>query len=102
MKFHAWIVIVLLCSPALGFAGESPFQLRGKGYHEAPMMRLAAAAQLSASQAASKVKQRYGGKVLSVTLSQNGGKPVYRVKVLTKSGVMKIVLVDGVSGRVYE
>ena len=101
MKFHAWIVLVLLCAPALGFADDNPFQLQPREYRDAPL-HLAAAGQLSAGQAASKVKQRYGGKILSVTLTQSGGKPVYRVKVLTKSGVMKIVLVDGISGRVYE
>ncbi len=102
MKFPVWITLALVCLPAFAIARDNPFQLHSGNYRAAPSLMIAAAAQLSAGQASAKVKQRYGGKVLSVALTQSGGKPVYRVKVLTKTGVMKIVRVDGVSGRVYE
>jgi hypothetical protein len=63
---------------------------------------LAAKARISAKQAAAKVKQRYGGKVLSIKLIDSKGPPVYRVKTLSTSGVVKVVFVDGQSGRVFE
>jgi uncharacterized membrane protein YkoI len=102
MKFYRWIGLALFCAPAFGIAADNPFQSHTWQHSGAPVYLAATAGQLSAGQAANKVKQRYGGKVLSVTLTRSGGKPVYRVKVLTKSGVMKVVRVDGVSGRVYE
>jgi hypothetical protein len=63
---------------------------------------LAAKARINAKQAAAKVKQRYGGKVLSIKLIDSKGPPVYRVKTLSTSGVVKVVFVDGQSGRVFE
>ena len=54
-------------------------------------------------QAASRVKQRYpGNKILSVNLIKGGGPPVYRIKMLSDSGVVKYVFVDGVHGEVFE
>ena len=63
---------------------------------------LAAKARISAKQAAAKVKQKFGGKVLSIKLIESKGPPVYRVKTLSESGVVKVVFVDGHSGAVFE
>lgn len=52
--------------------------------------------------AAARVKSAYGGKVLSVRLIGGKGPPVYRVKILSDSGVVKVVFVDGGSGKVFE
>jgi|TARA_B100000315_G_scaffold220344_1_gene222937 uncharacterized membrane protein YkoI len=63
---------------------------------------LAAKARISAKQAAASVKQKLGAKVLSVKLIESKGPPVYRVKTLSKSGVVKVVFVDGQSGKVFD
>lgn len=69
----------------------------------APNTMLAAAkSRIDAKQAAATVKRKLGGKVLSVKLIESKGSPVYRVKTLSKSGVVKVVFVDGQSGKVFD
>ncbi len=63
---------------------------------------LAAKAKIDAKKAAAIVKQKFGAKVLSVKLIASKGPPVYRVKTLSKSGVVKVVFVDGQSGKVFD
>ena len=63
---------------------------------------LAAKSRIDAKQAAATVKQKLGGKVLSVKLIESKGPPVYRVKTLSRSGVVKVVFVDGQSGKVFD
>lgn len=63
---------------------------------------LAAKSRINAKQAAATVKQKLGGKVLSVKLIESKGPPVYRIKTLSKSGVVKVVFVDGQSGKVFD
>lgn len=67
----------------------------------APHIMLAAKSRINAKQAAATVKKKLGGKVLSVKLIESKGPPVYRVKTLSKSGVVKVVFVDGQSGKVF-
>ncbi|MEE2730432.1 MAG: PepSY domain-containing protein [Pseudomonadota bacterium] len=55
-------------------------------------------ADLSPSQAASKVVKKTGGKVLKVTLEERDGRGVYRVKVLLPEGRIKTVFVDKETG----
>jgi uncharacterized membrane protein YkoI len=104
MKLYAGVALILMIMPGLGIAGDNLFRIHNQSYSQ-PMLLAAAGAtkfRLTAGQAASKVKKRYGGKILSSGLSKSKGKPVYRVKLLTKSGVVKIVYVDPNSGRIYE
>lgn len=62
---------------------------------------LAAKAKIDAKAASALVKRKYGGKVLSIKLIDSKGPPVYRVKNLSDDGVVKIVFVDGLSGKVF-
>jgi hypothetical protein len=41
------------------------------------------------------------GRVLAVERSDAGGRPVWRVKVVTASGDVRVILVDVASGRTY-
>lgn len=50
-------------------------------------------------EAAARVQQQTGGRVLAVERAEQGGRPVYRVKVLTPSGDVRIVVVDAGGGR---
>ena len=59
-------------------------------------LMLAQAGARSAKEAADIARARSGGgKVLSVSQGQNGGKKIYRVKVLQKSGRVTFVTVQG-------
>ena len=50
--------------------------------------------------AAAAAQQASGGRVLSVDRSDHDGRPVWRVKVVTAQGVVKVILVDVATGRV--
>ncbi len=50
--------------------------------------------------AANVVRQATGGRVLSVNRVNTNSGPAYKVKVLFKSGRMRVVLVDAASGSV--
>ena len=55
-------------------------------------------AQISSNDAADLVQRRTGGRVLAVQAQRESGREIYRVKVLTPQGEVRIVLVDAVSG----
>jgi len=60
-------------------------------------------AKIGNKQAASLVKKRYqASKILSINIIQSKGPPVYRVKTLSSTGVVKYVFVDGITGDVFE
>ena len=50
--------------------------------------------------AAAAAQQASGSRVLSVDKSEHDGRPVWRVKVVTAQGVVKVILVDVATGRV--
>lgn len=60
---------------------------------------LPAAADVSREQAASAAQRETGGRVLSVDRTQAGGRPAWRVKVVTRGGEVRVVLIDAASGR---
>lgn len=49
--------------------------------------------------AAAAAQRQTGGRVLSVERSDAGGRAVWRVKVVTAQGEVKVVLVDAATGR---
>ncbi len=60
---------------------------------------LPAWAQVSRDQAAAQAQQQTGGRVLSVEQADAGGRPVWRVKVVTPRGDVRVVMVDGGGGQ---
>ena len=56
-------------------------------------------ADVSRDDAASVAQQTSGGRVLSVDMAEHAGRPVWRVKVLTPQGEVKVILIDVASGR---
>lgn len=56
-------------------------------------------ADVSRDDAAAVAQRASGGRVLAVERAQAGGKPVWRVKVLTPRGDVRVVLVDAATGR---
>ena len=56
-------------------------------------------ADVSRDDAASAAQQASGGRVLAVEKTEREGRPVWRVKVLTPQGEVKVILIDTASGR---
>jgi len=53
---------------------------------------------LSLNEAVQQVRQETGGRVLSADESSQGGRRVYRIKVLTPSGHVRVYVIDAQSG----
>ena len=75
-------------------------------YHLAPSLLLAlllagapAWADVSREEAATSAQQATGGRVLSVDKSRMGNRAVWRVKVVTAGGEVRVVMVDATTGR---
>jgi uncharacterized membrane protein YkoI len=62
---------------------------------------LPAWAAVSRDDAAAMVQRETGGRVLSVERADAGGRPVWRVKVVTPRGDVRVVLVDVATGQSY-
>lgn len=56
-------------------------------------------AELSRDEAATVARQASGGRVLALDQIAREGRPLWRVKVLTPQGEVKVVLIDVASGR---
>jgi uncharacterized membrane protein YkoI len=56
-------------------------------------------AEVSRDDAASMVQKASGGRVLAVERAEHKGAAVWRVKVLTPQGEVKVMLIDVASGR---
>ncbi len=62
-------------------------------------LALPAWADVSRDDAATVAQQASGGRVLAVEKTERDGRPVWRVKVLTPQGEVRVVLIDAASGR---
>ncbi len=62
-------------------------------------LSLPAWADVSRDGAAAMVQKATGGRVLAVEQTEQGGRLVWRVKVLTQRGEVIVVLIDAASGR---
>ncbi len=62
-------------------------------------LTLPAWANVSRDEAAATAQRSSGGRVLSVDRAEQGGRAVWRVKVLTPRGEVRVILVDVASGR---
>jgi uncharacterized membrane protein YkoI len=58
-------------------------------------------ADVSRDDAASIAQQASGGRVLAVDKSERDGRAVWRVKVVTAQGEVKVLLIDAASGRLF-
>ncbi len=56
-------------------------------------------AQVSREQAAAMAQSQTGGRVLAVEKSESGQRTVWRVKVVTPRGEVRVVLIDATGGR---
>ena len=63
-------------------------------------LSLQAWADVSRDEAVSMAQQASGARVLSVEKAEHAGRSVWRVKVLTPQGEVKVILIDAASGRI--
>jgi uncharacterized membrane protein YkoI len=56
-------------------------------------------ADISRDEAAAVAQRVSEGRVLSVEKTESGRRPVWRVKILTVRGEVRVILIDAVSGR---
>ncbi len=61
---------------------------------------LPAFADVGRDEAAAVAQRVASGRVLAVERAEAGGKPVWRVKILSANGEVRVVVVDAASGRV--
>lgn len=64
-----------------------------------PGLQRVAERQISVQQAAQIAQRTVGGRVLAAEPDNLGGRPVVRVKLLTRDGVVRVVVVDATTGR---
>ncbi len=85
-----WVLLCVLFLPAahardIGL-GQTQWQLASGG-------------QLSLGDAADQVQRRTGGRILSAQAIREQGRDMYRIKVLTRQGEVRVVMVDAATGR---
>ena len=91
-----YILIVLLAlSAAISSAEAAGIRVDTKVESKEP-----ACVPIGKSAAMSAVAQQVEGRVLSATLNMNRRPPIYRVKVLSRSGRVSHVIVNACNGRV--
>lgn len=95
LRFQHLNLLALLLLPAMVLALPGPGQRPALG--GGPLIKVQNT-QISARVAARVVRQATGGRVLAVNRIQTNQGPAYRVKVLTRDGRIRIMLVDAASG----
>ena len=88
------IVLMVLLSAMAASAAPPDRGQRTPGGRDAA----AAPGQLSADQAAAIAQRVSGGRGLSAQLMRREGEPVYRIKVLTPDGVVRVLHIDARTG----
>lgn len=63
------------------------------------MLAAPAWADISRDEAAAAAQRVSDGRVLSVERTESGRRPVWRVKILTAQGEVRVILIDAASGR---
>lgn len=91
-KAFCLVVMLLMLNPPYTAFAQSPWLTTE--------LQLAQAGRIDKAQAAAIAKSAYGGKVLKVSKSQRKGKTVFSVKLVQKSGRVRVVSVDGSTGKV--
>ncbi len=101
------ILITLFFIGSLFAAGYGQAQMNGPGVQMfgdvvAPEIQSARVQQskISLDEAVSIARTRYGGKVIGAQTRRNKGRAVHHVKLLSDSGQVRTVKIDGESGRI--
>ena len=91
MKLMTWLLAGLLAWAAL-----APAQARRD--ERAPRGEASQRDGISLDEAVARVRQDTGGRVLAAETRSDGGRTIYRIKVLLPNGSVRVVNVDAQSG----
>ena len=81
----------LLAPPVWADTGHRPsfsHRVLTEQYAAAPVPRI------NADEAAAQVQRQYGGRIISVETRQRNGSAFYRIKILTRKGVVRVVRIN--------
>ena len=102
MRIRVWLIFLLMLSTTQVLIAE-PHKSGSKPSMRSSLVQSSSSAAISNQHAAGNVRQEFpGSKILSVKKMGSSGPPVYKIKTLSGSGVVKFVYVDGTSGEVFE
>lgn len=91
--------LLILCVALAALVATSVTDVAMAGPHALQVARRdGGMAGLSLSEAVQQVRQETGGRVLSADESSQDGRRVYRIKVLTPSGHVRVYVIDAQSG----
>jgi hypothetical protein len=87
-------ILALLLAAALITAGAPSIALATGGSGHSFIARRGGEAGVSLNDAVRQVQRETGGRVLSADTVNQGGRTVHRIKVLTPSGQVRVVVID--------
>jgi uncharacterized membrane protein YkoI len=103
LRRAALLVLLLLWSlNAASQPGDERKKARKEGDRSQKQLVSEQRKGITRGQAASKVKQRYKSSRIMGISRTDGATPLYRVRILSREGVVKSVFVDGRTGEVFE
>lgn len=94
------IVIIFLTVSNLPISVAA--QDRDRQYMPREILMVNQGARVTMGDAMGMVQQRTGGRVVSAQNIKQDGREAYRIKVLTRSGEIKIFVVDAQSGSIHQ
>ncbi|NIP71982.1 MAG: PepSY domain-containing protein [Gammaproteobacteria bacterium] len=99
---RAWLVLAASIAAATPAFGKAARAWRGVAPGASAAVLIAAQKTVTDEEAAELARRATGGRVLSVKRAARDGRTLYRVKVLTRGGVVRSVFVDPQTGEVVE
>ncbi len=96
MRGLLFVMIVM----SAGAAYAAPHGAALRSLSAPPALQHVADRQISVGDAARIAQREVGGRVLAAERATDGGRPVVRVKLLTPRGVVRVITVDAITGRV--
>ena len=91
------ILVLLLVTATLIAVGAPDIAIAAGAGHSLIARRGGGESGVSLNEAVQQVKRETGGRVLSADTVNQGGRTVHRIKVLTPSGQVRVVVVDAQS-----
>lgn len=97
MRYPMLIVLLSALLPPAAQARDAALEA-GPGLGQWQLAQAGRQGRLSLSEAADLVQRRTGGRILAAQAVREQGRELYRIKVLTRQGEVRIVLVDAATG----
>jgi hypothetical protein len=83
----------------VGVAGTVAAERGGRGFNELPLLLARDGGRHSLDEVVSGARRDHPGKVLSADTVEEGGRPVYRIRILNDEGRVRGLRYDGNTGR---